>query len=26
VKPKTVETPQVLKEAERWKGMGVGGN
>ena len=25
-KPKIVETPQVLKEAERWKGMGVGGN
>ena len=26
VKPKIVETPQVLKEAEKWKGMGVGGN
>jgi predicted transcriptional regulator len=23
---KIIETPQVLKEAERWKGMGVGGN
>jgi hypothetical protein len=23
---KMIETPQVLKEAERWKGMGVGGN
>ena len=23
---KLIETPQVLKEAERWKGMGVGGN
>jgi len=23
---KIIETPQVLKEAEKWKGMGVGGN
>jgi len=24
--PKIIETPQVLKEAEKWKGIGVGGN